>query len=175
MCTVISMEVKMNLNRNDICWCGSGKKYKKCHLEFDEKLNRLKEPRPWSAYKGYDKKMKSRFKELEKVLKLMMVFLDLVEEKIRIGMNTEEIDKLVYDYTIEHGAIPADLNYGGYPKSVCVSINDVVCHGIPSEDTILQDGDIVNVDVSTIYNGYYSDASRMFMLGNVSEEHAKTC
>ena len=88
-------------------------------------------------------------------------------------MSTEEIDKLVYDFTVNKGAIPAPLNYGGFPKSVCVSINDVVCHGIPSEDTVLMDGDIVNVDVSTIYNGYYSDASRMFMIGNVSEEDEK--
>ena len=86
--------------------------------------------------------------------------LDLVAEKIHVGMSTAEIDKLVYDYTIAHGAIPADLNYEGYPKSVCTSINDVVCHGIPSEEEILKDGDIVNVDVSTIYNGYFSDASR---------------
>ena len=93
--------------------------------------------------------------------------LDLVAEKIHVGMSTAEIDKLVYDYTIAHGAIPADLNYEGYPKSVCTSINDVVCHGIPSEEEILKDGDIVNVDVSTIYNGYFSDASRMFMIGNV--------
>jgi len=99
--------------------------------------------------------------------------LDLVAEKIHVGMSTAEIDKLVYDYTIAHGAIPADLNYEGYPKSVCTSINDVVCHGIPSEEEILKDGDIVNVDVSTIYNGYFSDASRMFMIGEVKPEIKK--
>lgn len=99
--------------------------------------------------------------------------LDLVAEKIHVGMSTAEIDKLVYDYTIAHGAIPADLNYEGYPKSVCTSINDVVCHGIPSEEEILKDGDIVNVDVSTIYNGYFSDASRMFMIGEVKPEVKK--
>ena len=69
-----------------------------------------------------------------------------------------------------HGAIPATLNYEGFPKSVCTSINNVVCHGIPSEKVILKDGDIINVDVSTIYKGYYSDASRMFMIGNVKPE-----
>lgn len=99
--------------------------------------------------------------------------LDLVAENIHVGMSTAEIDKLVYDYTIAHGAIPADLNYEGYPKSVCTSINDVVCHGIPSEEEILKDGDIVNVDVSTIYNGYFSDASRMFMIGEVKPEIKK--
>lgn len=96
--------------------------------------------------------------------------LDLIEKEIHEGMSTAEIDRLVYDYTVSHGAIPAPLHYEGYPKSVCTSINDVVCHGIPSEKEILRDGDIVNVDVSTILDGYYSDASRMFLIGNVSPE-----
>ena len=162
----------MNLNRNDQCWCNSGKKYKKCHLEFDEKLEALKN-------KGYEVPTRDMIKNQEQIegikesAKINNAVLDLVQEKIKLGMNTEEIDKLVYDFTVNKGAIPAPLNYGGFPKSVCVSINDVVCHGIPSEDTVLMDGDIVNVDVSTIYNGYYSDASRMFMIGNVSEEDEK--
>ena len=96
--------------------------------------------------------------------------LDLIEREIKEGMSTAQIDKLVYEYTTDHGAIPAPLNYEGFPKSVCTSINEVVCHGIPSEKEILRDGDIINVDVSTILDGYYSDASRMFMIGNVSPE-----
>ena len=152
----------MILNRNDQCWCNSGKKYKKCHMDFDEKL---------AAYKakGYEVpsiNMIKNSEQIEGIRESAMInnaALDLVQEKIKVGMNTEEINKLVHDLTVNSGAIPAPLNYGGFPKSVCVSINDVVCHGIPSEDTILMDGDIVNVDVSTIYNGYYSDASRMFM------------
>ena len=96
--------------------------------------------------------------------------LDLVEREIRAGMSTAEIDRLVYDYTTSHGAIPAPLNYEGFPKSVCTSINEVVCHGIPSEDEILEEGDIVNVDVSTILDGYYSDASRMFIIGKTTPE-----
>jgi methionyl aminopeptidase len=99
--------------------------------------------------------------------------LDLIEKEIHAGMSTEEIDKLVYDYTVSHGAIPAPLNYEGYPKSVCTSINEVVCHGIPSEEEILEEGDIINVDVSTILNGYYSDASRMFIIGKTSPEKEK--
>lgn len=91
--------------------------------------------------------------------------LDLVAQEIHPGMTTLEIDKLVYDYTVAHGAIPAPLNYEGFPKSVCTSINEVVCHGIPSEFDVLEEGDIVNVDVSTILDGYYSDASRMFVIG----------
>ncbi len=93
--------------------------------------------------------------------------LDMVAAHIREGISTGEIDRLVYDYTVSHGAIPAPLNYEGFPKSVCTSINEEVCHGIPDDDIVLQEGDIVNVDVSTILNGYYSDASRMFMIGSV--------
>ncbi|MBR5804273.1 MAG: type I methionyl aminopeptidase [Bacteroidaceae bacterium] len=99
--------------------------------------------------------------------------LDLIASEIRAGMSTAEIDRLVYEYTTAHGAIPAPLNYEGFPKSVCTSINEVVCHGIPSEDEILEEGDIVNVDVSTILDGYYSDASRMFVIGQTSPEKQK--
>lgn len=96
--------------------------------------------------------------------------LDYLAENIREGMATSEIDHMVYAFTTDHGAIPAPFNYEGFPKSVCTSINDVVCHGIPSPTEYLHSGDIVNVDVSTIYNGYFSDASRMFMIGEVSAE-----
>lgn len=99
--------------------------------------------------------------------------LDLVGKEIKAGMSTAAIDKLVYDYTTDHGAIPAPLNFEGFPKSVCTSINEVVCHGIPSEKEILREGDIINVDVSTILDGYYSDASRMYMIGKVSPEKEK--
>ena len=88
-------------------------------------------------------------------------------------MSTEEINTIVHDFTISQGAIPAPLNFQGYPKSVCTSLNDEVCHGIPSEDVILEDGDIINVDVSTIYNGYFSDASRMFKIGTVHPDLEK--
>lgn len=99
--------------------------------------------------------------------------LDHVAAHIKAGMTTEDINKLVHDFTVAHGAIPAPLNYCGFPKSVCTSINHEVCHGIPSKDVVLKDGDIINVDVSTIYKGYFSDASRMFMIGEVSEEARK--
>ena len=101
--------------------------------------------------------------------KINTAVLDHVAAHIHEGMSTEDINTLVYDFTVAHGAIPAPLNYEGFPKSVCTSINEEVCHGIPSKNVILRDGDIINVDVSTIYNGYFSDASRMFMIGNVSE------
>ncbi len=96
--------------------------------------------------------------------------LDLVAANIREGMSTEEIDVLVYDYTVAHGAVPAPLHFEGFPKSVCTSVNEEVCHGIPDERVVLRNGDIVNVDVSTILDGYYSDASRMFMIGEVQPE-----
>ena len=102
--------------------------------------------------------------------KINTALLDYISENIREGMSTEEIDVLVYDFTTSHGAIPAPLNYEGFPKSVCTSINSVVCHGIPNKNEILKSGDIINVDVSTIYKGYFSDASRMFMIGDVNPD-----
>ncbi|MBR4677262.1 MAG: type I methionyl aminopeptidase [Bacteroidales bacterium] len=96
--------------------------------------------------------------------------LDMVQEKIREGMTTNEIDKLVYDFTKAHDAVPADLGYEGFPKSCCVSINEEVCHGVPSDDVVLEEGDIVNVDVTTIYKGYFADASRMFIIGKTTPE-----
>ena len=118
-------------------------------------------------------KTPAQIRAIKKSAALNTAVLDHVASHIRHGMCTEEIDRLVYDFTTEHGGVPAPLNYNGFPKSVCTSVNDVICHGIPSEHEILQDGDIVNVDVSTILNGYFSDASRMFMIGGVSPRAAK--
>ena len=91
--------------------------------------------------------------------------LDAVAEIIRPGLNTQEIDDLCMQYCKDNNAIPACLNYEGYPKSVCTSINEVVCHGIPKKEDVLQEGDIINVDMTTIVDGYYADASRMFIVG----------
>ncbi len=107
---------------------------------------------------------------IRKSAEINTALLDHIAQHIHEGISTGQIDKLVYDFTVSRGAIPAPLNYEGFPKSVCTSINEVVCHGIPSDSHILHKGDIVNVDVSTILNGYFSDASRMFMIGEVSEE-----
>lgn len=158
----------MTTNRNDKCWCGSGLKYKKCHMNFDEKYNEM-------AAKGHIMPPKSLIKNKEQIEaikesgKINTGVLDEVAKHIKAGMSTADIDKIVYDYTIAHGATPAPLGYGGFPKSVCTSINSEVCHGIPDENIILKEGDIVNVDVSTIKDGYFSDASRMFKIGKVSE------
>ena len=160
------------IGRNDACWCGSGRKYKKCHENFDHKLNLLhSQGLLVPSHKLI--KTEAQIAEIRKSAEINVKILDYVAEHIKEGISTAEIDKWVYDITTKEGAIPAPLGYEGFPKSVCTSINNQVCHGIPSEDEILKEGDIVNVDVSTIYNGYFSDSSRMFCIGNVSPEKEK--
>lgn len=160
------------VERNDPCWCGSGKKYKKCHAAFDDKIKAFE-------LQGHMVPDHELIKTPEQIAgiresgKVNIAVLDYVAEHIRAGMSTEEIDRLVESKTRELGGIPAPLGYEGFPKSVCTSINDQVCHGIPAEDIILQEGDIVNVDVSTLYNGYYSDSSRMFIIGQTTPEKEK--
>ena len=160
------------LGRNDACWCGSNKKYKACHMASDEKIETF-------ARQGHIVPPRFILKNGEQIEgiresgKINTAVLDYVAEHIREGMTTEEIDRLVHEKTEELGGIHAPLGYEGFPKSVCTSINEQVCHGIPSEDIVLKDGDIINVDVSTIYNGYFSDSSRMFCIGNVSDEKKK--
>ena len=158
--------------RNDACWCGSGKKYKKCHSAFDERLERLWEE-GWEVLPRTLYKTPADIEGIKRSAAINVGVLDYVGEHIAAGMTTNQIDQMIYDYTVEHGGTPADLNYEGFPKSVCTSINEVVCHGIPSEDEILEEGDIINVDVSTILDGYYSDASRMFIIGKTTPEKEK--
>ncbi len=158
--------------RNDECWCGSGKKYKKCHLNLDERLQELYEQGEEVPHRSL-LKTAADIEGIKKSAAINIGVLDYVSEHIKAGVNTAEIDKWIYDYTVEHGGTPADLNFEGYPNSVCTSINEVVCHGIPSEDDVLKEGDIVNVDCSTIFDGYFSDSSRMFMIGEVDEEKQK--
>ena len=160
------------IGRNEPCWCGSGKKYKKCHEEFDEKISFIKS----QGHEVPDHsiiKTPQQIEAIKESCKINIAVLDYVAENIRAGMTTQEIDDLVTEKTAELGGIPAPLNYEGYPKSVCTSINEVVCHGIPSDKVVLKDGDIVNVDCSTIYKGYFSDSSRMFCIGEVSPEKKK--
>jgi methionyl aminopeptidase len=99
--------------------------------------------------------------------------LDLAQREIKAGMTTGELDQLIHDFIIAQGATPACLGYEGFPKSCCISINEVVCHGIPSDEEEFWEGDIVNVDITTIYKGYYADASRMFIIGKTSPECEK--
>ena len=155
--------------RNDLCWCGSGKKYKKCHIGFDDRIEEIE----LQGHIVPDHSIIKNAEQIEKIkesAKINIAVLDYVAEHIKAGISTAEIDRWVYDITTKMGGIPAPLNYQGFPKSVCTSINDEVCHGIPSEDIILKDGDIINVDCSTELNGYFSDSSRMFCIGEVSED-----
>ena len=160
------------IERNDLCWCGSGVKYKKCHAAFDEKIAAYKS-------KGCIVPPKNIIKTPAQIIgiresgKINIAILDFISEQLHIGMTTEEIDRLIYEKTLALGGIPAPLDYEGYPKSVCTSIDDQVCHGIPSSDIVLRAGDIVNIDVSTLYNGYFSDSSRMFCIGEVTPEKKK--
>ena len=160
------------IGKNSPCWCGSGKKYKHCHEEWDNTINVLKLQGKIVPSHNLIKSEED-IKWIKKAAKINNAVLDLVGEKICAGMTTEEIDQMVYQKTTAMGGIPAPLNYEGFPKSVCTSVNEVVCHGIPDEEQILKEGDIINVDVSTIYNGYYSDSSRMFCIGKVSPEKEK--
>ena len=160
------------LGRNDPCWCQSGRKYKSCHMAFDEKIQRYE--LEGHMVPTHDMlKTKEQIAGIKESSKINIAVLDYVAENIRIGMSTEEIDRLVYEKTTQMGGIPASLGYDGFPKSVCTSLNEQVCHGIPSEKDILKSGDIINVDASTIYHGYFSDSSRMFMLGEVAPETKK--
>ena len=160
------------LERNAPCWCGSGKKYKKCHYNFDEKL-KFYESKGVLIPSHDIIKTPEQIAGIKESAKVNIEILDYVAEHIKEGITTQEIDHWVADITARAGAVAAPLNYEGFPKSVCTSINEQVCHGIPSDDIVLKDGDIINVDVSTILNGYYSDSSRMFCIGNVSEEKKK--
>ena len=158
--------------RNDPCWCGSGKKYKKCHIDFDEKIEEF-EVAGHIVPSHAILKNAEQIEKIKESARINIAVLDYVAEHIKAGFSTAEIDKWVYDITTKMGGVPAPLNFEGFPKSVCTSINNEVCHGIPSEDVIIKDGDIINVDVSTNLNGYFSDSSRMFCIGNVSEENRK--
>ncbi|MBL7203629.1 MAG: type I methionyl aminopeptidase [Desulfobacteraceae bacterium] len=163
---------RVKVRRNDPCPCGSGKKYKRCclHKENSKDIEADKEL--------YFQKYSIRLKEekdingIKKAGRLALDTLDLVESQIRPGITTDDINTLVHNFTIKNGAIPAPLNYRGFPKSVCVSVNEVICHGIPKE-RVFKDGDIVNVDVTPILNGYYADVNKTFFVGTPGPDAQK--
>ena len=158
--------------RNDACWCGSGRKYKACHMRMDERIAH-------AAAMGHETpthdmlKTPAQVEGIRRSARINVAVLDEIARVIRPGMATGEIDRIVRTMTADLGGIPAPLNYKGYPYSVCMSVNDQVCHGYPLDMVILQEGDIVNVDCSTILDGYFSDSSRMFMIGDVSDENRR--
>ncbi len=106
------------------------------------------------------------FEGMRRAGRLAAETLDFITPHVRPGVSTEELDRLCHDFIVSHGAVPAPLNYRGFPKSICTSVNHVVCHGIPSEDKILEEGDIINIDVTTILDGWHGDTSRMYEVGN---------
>lgn len=164
--SIVNVEVLMNdMSRNDPCWCGSGRKYKQCHMAADRGHS--------GRNRGVVIKSQEQVDGIREASRLTAQILDMVADRIRAGITTEEINTWVHEMTIENGARPAPLNYRGFPKSVCTSLNNVICHGIPSPETYLKDGDIINVDVTSILNGYYGDASRMFLIGSVSPEASR--
>ena len=161
----------MKVGRNDPCPCGSGIKYKKCCLGKDTQVN--KEPGAM-----YAQRYKIQLKEeadIEGIRKAGQLVLDTfgqIEDKIRPGIKTDEINTIVHEFTIKNNAQPAPLNYRGFPKSVCVSINEEVCHGIPGK-RVLADGDIVNVDITSVLNGYYADANKTYFVGTPGPDACK--
>jgi len=157
--------------RNDPCPCGSGKKYKKCCMSTvnDESQN-LSE----TFFNRYKVRLKTpeQVEGIRRCGKLVMQTFEIVKDMIKPGVQTEEINQAVHEFTIKNDAIPAPLNYHGFPKSVCISPNDVICHGIPGKN-VLNDGDIVNVDITSILDGYYADCNQMFFVGEPSQDARK--
>lgn len=158
------------LGRNDKCWCGSEKKYKVCHERSDEENLKPFEQKRYPMPPRSVILLPEQIQGVRESAKISRAIMDEVGNLVKEGISTLEIDNLVCKMTKEAGATAATLGYNGFPKSCCTSINDVICHGIPSKDDIIKNGDIINVDITTIYNGYYSDMSRMYMIGEVSEE-----
>ncbi|MCQ2525359.1 MAG: methionyl aminopeptidase [Lachnospiraceae bacterium] len=157
------------IGRNDPCWCGSGKKYKTCHEPFDAKIKKYK---MMGAHVPDHSIIKTpeQIEMIKKSCKVNVQVLDTLDKEVCEGMELSKIDDIVNEVTYAAGAIPAPLNYEGYPYSVCTSVNDQVCHGYPHKGVYLKNGDIVNCDCSTILNGYFSDSSRMYCIGDVGEE-----
>lgn len=159
------------VGRNAPCPCGSTLKYKKCCLN-KAKLD------PAKLRSVYAKKYKIRLKQpddIEGIKKAGMIAVDLLyilESEIKPGITTDDINTLAHEFIVKTGAVPAPLNYKGFPKSVCTSVNETICHGIPGK-LQLQSGDIVNVDVTPILKGYYADANKTFLVGETGPKAQK--
>ena len=148
------------VGRNDPCPCGSGLKHKKCCLGKSA-------PGIVDIEETYARKYNIRLKKsadiegIRKAGRLVLDTLDLLASEIKPGITTDDLNTLAHEFTIKNGATPAPLKYRGFPKSICVSVNEVICHGIPG-DRVINDGDIVNVDVTSVLDGYYADANKTF-------------
>jgi len=159
------------VGRNDFCPCGSGKKYKKCCMVNSKKA---KIDIAGEYYKRYGIQLKSQH-DVEGIKKagiLVIETLDMVEKEIKPGITTDDINTLVHEFTLKNNAVPACLNYKGFPKSVCTSVNEVICHGIP-DDRVLEDGDVINVDVTSVLGRYFADANKTFFVGSPDSDAKK--
>ena len=163
------------MKRNDPCWCGSGKKYKKCHMDFDDRIDEIK----FDITKGQIRPPRHIInieKDIEGIKKAAVIntgALDLMAELVKPGVSTLTLNNAAHEFIVSHGAHPSCLDYEGFPKSVCISVNNVVCHGIPSKKKILREGDILNIDITTDLDGYFADASRMYIVGGKTSMEAK--
>ncbi|MBI5346397.1 MAG: methionyl aminopeptidase [Chlamydiae bacterium] len=158
------------INRNDLCWCHSGKKWKKCHYPQIAEKNININFEYLNKY-GILIKTEKQIIGIKNSCKLAAQILDKLCIAAIAGVTTEDLDLYAQKLHKEAGAIAAPLNYGHppYPKSICTSINDVICHGIPDK-TVLKEGDIVNIDVTCILDGYFGDTSKTVAIGKISEE-----
>ena len=163
--------MKAKTGRNDPCPCGSGRKYKKCCMG---KENADKPDLSRTMLERYKIRLKTpeQIEGIRRCGRLVIDTFEVVKDMIRPGVPTEEINRAVHDFTVKNGATPAPLNYHGFPKSVCISPNEVICHGIPGEHA-LEDGDIVNVDITSILDGYYADCNQSFFVGTPSPDARK--
>ena len=153
---------------NDPCPCKSGLKFKKCCQSGESGLW----PNAFNRPRNYAKPARD-IEGMRKACRFNAELMKYIRPFVREGVSTNQINDWVHQYTIEHGHIPAPLNYHGFPKSVCTSINEVVCHGIPCDKDILKPGDIINVDLTTIVDGYFGDQSETFYIGEVSVDARK--
>lgn len=166
-------------NRNDPCWCGSGEKYKRCHLSKDGAIKPdpralVTPPRPAhrrreEAREGALILTQREQDGMRAAGKFNAQLMDELRRWARPGVKLIDVDRFIESYTRDHGHIPACLGYKGYPRSYCASVNEVVCHGIPDE-YVLREGDIVNYDITSIVGGWHGDQSETFLIGEVSDE-----
>jgi methionyl aminopeptidase len=118
-------------------------------------------------------KTEEQINGIRKSSKLAGEVLLYIADFVHEGVSTDYLDQLIHNYIVERGGIPATMNYNGFPKSCCISLNDIICHGIPARDVILKNGDILNIDITTILNGYFGDTSKMFIVGQATEAAMK--
>jgi methionyl aminopeptidase len=171
------------LRSNDLCWCGSGRKYKRCHKPSEDPVTPGRVgprravppdiPRPDYAETGMPGVESADPVATPDVIRRMRVACrlaaEILERSAKLaepGVTTDEIDAFVHQATIESGAYPSTLNYKGYPKSCCTSVNEVICHGIP-DDRALENGDIINIDVTVFLDGVHGDTDATFAVGTV--------